>query len=788
MEVPARGPTCRRSTGPRSTPCAASRAPSPPRPTSRTATRRRLPVLHVRRPGRRRPARRVLPRAVGRRPAGGPRQRRRAQPPPRRRAQPRPVHARGARARAFDVLVGDQGRRSTRTASSTRASSGCRRRGARRPAGEGPGRRRGPPRAAACAADAADSHVVSATARAGPDPRRRRRHLRGPRRGRAARRHGGRRPPPAGAARLAGARPRRVRPRAMADAALDVARGGPGRRRPGRRGGHHQPAGLDGRLGPRHRRARRPRARLAGPAHGRRLPRAAGRGPAPRPQPVGHQGRPPARRRRPRPHPRPVRRHRRHLDRLAPDRAARCTSPTCPTPRSPACVVADGTDWDDKVLDALRIPRAALPDDRRLDRRRRRGHALDGAPPIAGIAGDQQASLVGQGCVRPGLAKITFGTGGMLDVCLGPERPAFAPRRAAGARSRSSPGGAAARRRGVSRRSCCRPAPTSSGCATTSASSTSAEESHEVAAAVRDDRRRGVRARAARPGHAHGGTTAPGARCSASPGAPDGPRSCGPCSRASPSGAPTWSRPPRPTPGCAIDRLRVDGGMSGNPTFVQALADATERPVEVSPEREATTLGAAFLAGLAVGHVGRLGRPRRHVAPDAVVEPRPRRSTATAGGSRRPGRRLGARPQRHQLLSRRAIAEAEAIRSPVVRRRPGRTDRQGRADGTFDDGRSASFAGSGSCSPWRAFAGWWFVIREDAPEEAEHRHRRPRRSTRPAGARRRRRRRRRLDGRHVGRGRSTTSPARGPATGSTRSWPDRHQHRRRPHPRRHAAR
>ncbi len=53
--------------------------------------------------------------------------------------------------------------------------------------------------------------------------------------------------------------------------------------------------------------------------------------------------------------------------------------------------------------------------------------------------------------------------------------------------------------------------------------------------------------------------------------------------------------------GLTIPSLRVDGGMTGNPTFVQALADATGRPVEVSPEKEATTLGAAFLAGLAVG-------------------------------------------------------------------------------------------------------------------------------------------------------------------------------------------
>jgi glycerol kinase len=53
--------------------------------------------------------------------------------------------------------------------------------------------------------------------------------------------------------------------------------------------------------------------------------------------------------------------------------------------------------------------------------------------------------------------------------------------------------------------------------------------------------------------------------------------------------------------GTSIPTLRVDGGMSANPTFVQALADATQRPVEVSPVVDATTLGAAFLAGLHTG-------------------------------------------------------------------------------------------------------------------------------------------------------------------------------------------
>ncbi|MBW3650264.1 MAG: glycerol kinase, partial [Actinobacteria bacterium] len=88
----------------------------------------------------------------------------------------------------------------------------------------------------------------------------------------------------------------------------------------------------------------------------------------------------------------------------------------------------DGTGWHQPVLDALRIPPGVLPEV--ADSAGVVGHAskLPGSPPIAGMAGDQQASLMGQACVRPGLAKITFGTGGMLDLCIGAERPRFAVR------------------------------------------------------------------------------------------------------------------------------------------------------------------------------------------------------------------------------------------------------------------------------------------------------------------------------------------------------------------------
>ena len=43
--------------------------------------------------------------------------------------------------------------------------------------------------------------------------------------------------------------------------------------------------------------------------------------------------------------------------------------------------------------------------------------------PIAGLAGDQQAALFGQGCVSPGLAKNTYGTGAFLLVLTGDRVP-----------------------------------------------------------------------------------------------------------------------------------------------------------------------------------------------------------------------------------------------------------------------------------------------------------------------------------------------------------------------------
>jgi glycerol kinase len=73
-------------------------------------------------------------------------------------------------------------------------------------------------------------------------------------------------------------------------------------------------------------------------------------------------------------------------------------------------------EWDDFMLDRLRIPRAVLP---RVVPSSLTGNAPVAtlgrhSVPITGIAGDQQAALFGQACFEPGMAKNTYGTGCFL--------------------------------------------------------------------------------------------------------------------------------------------------------------------------------------------------------------------------------------------------------------------------------------------------------------------------------------------------------------------------------------
>jgi glycerol kinase len=258
-----------------------------------------------------------------------------------------------------------------------------------------------------------------------------------------------------------------------------------------------------------------------------------------------------------------------------------------------------GSHWNERALAALSIPAAVLPQVVDSSGVVGEARALPGAPPICGVAGDQQAALVGQGCTRPGLAKATFGTGGMLDQCTGEDVPGGLER---------SPGGTfpiVAWRRGertsygveammLSAGTCIEWLRDDLGLITDAASSAEVaarcEETGDVwfvpallglATPVWDFGARGALlgitrgtgrpeiVRAVLEGIAHRGADLLEAAEADS--------------------------------GLPVPTLRVDGGMSANPVFVQALADAIGRPVEQSATLEATTLGAGFLAGMAVG-------------------------------------------------------------------------------------------------------------------------------------------------------------------------------------------
>lgn len=85
-------------------------------------------------------------------------------------------------------------------------------------------------------------------------------------------------------------------------------------------------------------------------------------------------------------------------------------------------VATDPSRWDPQVLEVLELDVAVLATI--VDTMGDHGSAtaLPGAPPITALIGDQPASLFGQSCVHAG-AKITFGTGAMLDMVRGREGP-----------------------------------------------------------------------------------------------------------------------------------------------------------------------------------------------------------------------------------------------------------------------------------------------------------------------------------------------------------------------------
>jgi glycerol kinase len=79
--------------------------------------------------------------------------------------------------------------------------------------------------------------------------------------------------------------------------------------------------------------------------------------------------------------------------------------------------------WDDELLSLFNIPPALLPEvkDNIAPFGVTDAAALGAEIPIGGVAGDQQAALIGQGCLDPGMVKATYGTGCFALMNIGAE-------------------------------------------------------------------------------------------------------------------------------------------------------------------------------------------------------------------------------------------------------------------------------------------------------------------------------------------------------------------------------
>ena len=80
-------------------------------------------------------------------------------------------------------------------------------------------------------------------------------------------------------------------------------------------------------------------------------------------------------------------------------------------------------EWDEELLHLFRIPRAMLPEVKSSGEVFGYANVNGVEVPIAGIAGDQQAALFGQGCFEKGEGKNTYGTGCFLLMNAGETRP-----------------------------------------------------------------------------------------------------------------------------------------------------------------------------------------------------------------------------------------------------------------------------------------------------------------------------------------------------------------------------
>jgi glycerol kinase len=247
-------------------------------------------------------------------------------------------------------------------------------------------------------------------------------------------------------------------------------------------------------------------------------------------------------------------------------------------------------DWDDELLAEFNVPRALLPEVRGSSEVVGQGKLLGATLPIAAIAGDQQASLFGHGCVRPGQAKATHGTGTFVLAHTGDDHglpPAGTLR-------------TAAVRLDV-------PAYALEGSVFVTGAAVQwlrdglgllddAASSARFAASVDDNGGVYFVPALAGLGSPHWASDARGLVAGLT-----GSSRREHLVRAALEATAYQTRDVLDAMGLELEVLRVDGGATANEFLMQFEADVLGIPVEVADERETTALGAAALGALALG-------------------------------------------------------------------------------------------------------------------------------------------------------------------------------------------
>ena len=273
--------------------------------------------------------------------------------------------------------------------------------------------------------------------------------------------------------------------------------------------------------------------------------------------------------------------------------------------------------WDEEILRELNIPRGMLPEPRPSSAvyAETEPTLLGGEIPICGAAGDQQAALFGQTCFRPGEAKNTYGTGCFLLMNTG-ERPVFSQNGLVTTVAWGLDGhvnyalegsifvaGAAIQWLRDEMKLI-----------------ESAQDSEYMAQKVRDTNGCYVVPAFTGLGAPHWNQYARGTIVGLTRG----------CNKYHIIRATLDSicyqvdevlAAMRADSGIALEALKVDGGASANNYLMQTQADVIGAPVVRPTCVESTALGAAFLAGLAVGFWRDLDEIRRYYAADRTFLP-----------------------------------------------------------------------------------------------------------------------------------------------------------------------